>query len=377
MFHSNSTQPGARSANTAAVTALLALAASLCVCMPVAAKPPAAPAPIADSTAQAILATVGSERITEAQVIAQDQDAFDHLREDSELKLHQLQASLAEAHYRLVEKQLNHMLDQRALELEAKARATGTDKVLEDIRVPAVTEDEVRAYFEANKSRAGNRTFEQLQPEITQYLANKHNTEATRHFFDGLRDKHGVASLLPPFRVAVDATGPAKGSEHAPVTIVEFGDFQCPFCRQSETTLQTVLQNHPDQVRLVFRELPLTGIHPNALVAAHAAVCADRQGMFWPMHDAMYQDQNALGQVALVDTARRIGLDADRFSACLSDGDTLKAVERDAKAADELNINETPYFLINGRPMHGSIPEDQIEAVITDELRRVGSKQHG
>jgi protein-disulfide isomerase len=190
-----------------------------------------------------------------------------------------------------------------------------------------------------------------------------------------LRAKHAITSLLPPYRVAVESIGPAKGSDRAPVTIVEFGDFQCPFCRQEETVVETILQRHPEEVRLVFRELPLTGIHPNALTAAHAAVCADRQGMFWPMHDAMYQDQGALEEGALVDKAKRIGLDVDHFSSCLSAQETLSAVEQDSKAADELNINETPYFLINGRPLHGAVPIEKIEAIVNEELRHAAGKQ--
>ena len=141
--------------------------------------------------------------------------------------------------------------------------------------------------------------------------------------------------------------------------------------------VRTILEHHPDDVRLVFRELPLTGIHPFALGAAHAAVCADRQGMFWQMHDAMYQDQTALAEGSLLETAKRIGLDPDRFSACLKEHDTLDAVQRDAKAADELNINETPYFLINGRPLHGAVSADKLEAVISDELQRASAGKHG
>jgi protein-disulfide isomerase len=332
----------------------------------------AAKAPGADDP---VLAMIGGERITEADIIAQDREAFDNLQEDGALRLRQLQARQAEARYTLLQTRLDKLLDRKALELEATARGTSTEAVLADIKVSVVTEDEARAFFEAHKARAGSRTFEQLQPEITQFLANEHNTQATRSFLDALRARHGISSLLEPYRVAVAADGPGRGKEHALVTIVEFGDFQCPYCRQEEVALQTILDRHPEDVRLVFRELPLTAIHPNALVAAQAAVCADRQGMFWQMHDAMYQNQNALAQSALIETAKRVGIDPERFSTCLADSGTAKAVEKDAKAADELNINETPYLLINGRPMHGSIPVDQLEAVVSDELHRIASKR--
>jgi protein-disulfide isomerase len=339
-------------------------------------KPPPADVIATDIPARTVVATVGSERLTEADVVAQDKADFDRQLEDNALRLRQLQQHQAEAHYKLLQQQTDKLLDRRALEMEAKQRGSTPEAVFADVKVPAVTEDEARAFFEANKTRANGRSFEQLQPEITQHLAAQHNSEAMRSFLDDLRARHGIASLLPPYRVTVEAAGPTKGKERAAVTIVEFADFECPYCRQEESVIDAVLKRHPEDVRLVFRELPLAGIHPNALSAAHAAVCADRQGMFWPMHDAMYQDQASLGGGALVDTAKRIGLDPDRFSACLSAEDTLNAVERDSKAADELNINETPYFLINGRPLHGAVPLDQLEAVVNDELQRAAGK-HG
>jgi protein-disulfide isomerase len=363
------------STRAAAALAVLILASLTALATTAAAKTPALETPSGESSGRTVIATVGSERITEADVIAQDQDEFDKLQADNELRLHQLQLKQAEARYGLLKKQMDRLLDRKALELEAKARGSTTDTVLADLKVSAVTEDEARAYFDANKARAGTKTFEQLQPEITQYLADRHNTEATRSFYDSLRAKHATTSLLSPFRVAAAATGPARGKEQAPVTIVEFGDFQCPYCRQAEDAVRIIMGMHPDDVRLVFRELPLPTIHANAMGAAEAAICADRQGMFWPMHDAMYEDQTALGEAALKETAKRIGLNVDSFSACLLDAGTAHSIEADAKAADELNITGTPFFLINGRPLYGNVPVDQLESIVSDELHRVAPKR--
>ncbi len=321
-----------------------------------------------------VIATVGHDRITEGDIVQQDKKDFDNLEEDNALRRVQLQRKQTEARYRLLERQTDRVLDQKALELEAKARNVDAQIVLADIKVPAVTEEDERAYFEANKARAGDRTFEQLQQEIGQFLAGQRNMIASRQFYDELRRRHNIVSLLAPYRVPVEASGPARGNEHARVTIVEFADFQCPFCSREEATIQNVLKSHPDDVRLVFRQLPLPGAHPDAIGAARAAVCADRQGMFWPMHDAMFQDQNALNINALEETAKRVGLDGDRFSDCLTSPDAMQAVERDAKAADELNIGETPFFLINGRPLPGAVPADKLESTIADELKRVSAK---
>jgi protein-disulfide isomerase len=130
-------------------------------------------------------------------------------------------------------------------------------------------------------------------------------------------------------------------------------------------------------VRLVFRNLPLVSVHPNALVAAAAGVCADRQGKFWPMHDAMYDDQSALSEPALTETAKRLGLDGERFSSCLADPATRAVLQTDVDAANELNFSSTPSFLINGRPLQGSVAIDRFESIINDELQRAHGRKAG
>jgi protein-disulfide isomerase len=169
----------------------------------------------------------------------------------------------------------------------------------------------------------------------------------------------------------VSATGPSRGNVKAAITIVEFGDFQCPFCAQAEATLKAVLAKHPDDVRLVFRNYPLGELHPDAQFAAQAGVCADGQGKFWELHDAMFQDQHALGAPALQDAARRIGIDPDRFSHCLSDFATAQAVATDLHAGDAAGVNGTPAFFINGRPLSGNVPAESFEALIADEHNRL------
>jgi len=325
------------------------------------------------TSGRTVIASIGAERITSADVAAADRAAFDQLESDYQLKLRQLRLRQAEARYELLQQRLEQLLDARSLALEAKARGTSPEALLAGVRVPAVTDDEVRGFYDANQARAHD-PFEKLAPSIARYLAGRHAEDARRAFYDSLRAQHGISSLLGPYRVAVAASGPARGRDDAPVTIVEFGDFQCPFCREAEGSLRTVMSRYPGQVRLVFRNLPLSNLHPNAALAAEAGVCAGRQGMFWQMHDAMYQDQSALSESALKDTAQRLGLSADDFAACLADPATKQDLETDRKAADELNVTGTPYFFINGRPLNGSLPVERFEAVITDELQRLASR---
>jgi protein-disulfide isomerase len=322
-----------------------------------------------------VIATVDGKRLTEAEFVAQDQEAFDKQQNEFETRRHKLQLAIEQARYDLLEQKLQRFLDQRALELEAGSRGITTDAVLAELQVPAVTEQEQRELYESRKAET-TASFEQVQVEITQFLADEHKVEATRRFYDALRARHGIVELLSPYRLPVAATGPALGKPDAPVTIVEFADFQCPFCRAAEATLHTVMARHPDDIRLVFRHLPLANVHPNALIAAEAGVCADHQGKFWTMHDAMFADQSALGGVGLKATAQRLGLDADAFASCLTDPATKAAVVADARAADALNISGTPYFLINGRPLNGALPAGRFESLITDELQRQRGTGH-
>lgn len=324
---------------------------------------------------QGVIGFIGSERIAEATVVRSDQAAFDELQRNYDTEQHQLEFKYAKARYDLLRRQLDKQLDAAALDLEAKARGVTTHDILVELKPIAPGEAETRAFYEENKDRI-REPYDTIVPKVREYLAEQRNQAATRSFYDGLRAKHGIKSVLGPYRVAVAANGPARGPASAPVTIVEFGDFQCPYCKKAESSVQTVLEQHPHDVRIVFRNLPLTQIHPNAKVAAEAAVCAERQGKFWEMHDAMYADQSALTADALKATAKRLGLNPERFSTCLGDGASAAALDADAKAAAELGLSGTPYFFINGRPIDGNVPLENFESIIAEELKS-GARDRG
>ena len=331
--------------------------------------PPELPQPVSPSE---VIGRIGAEPVTAAQVMAQGSEAFANDLKDYELSLHQIELRHRESQHQLLQTGLDALLDHRALALEAQGRGTSEDAVLAELKVPEVTEAEMREFYESRKALT-TQTFDELRPQIEQRLRSEHMTLAHRAFYDALRAKHEVVAMLLPYRLAVAALGPARGNPGAPVTIVEFADFQCPFCRAAEHTLNSVLANHQSDVRLVFRNMPLQAVHPNAEVAARAGVCAESQGKFWEMHDAMFDQQDALAQPQLERTAGRLGLKLMAFDACMTDPRTLERVKRDAALAAELNINSAPFFFINGRPLHGSLPAEQFESVIADELQRSGS----
>jgi predicted DsbA family dithiol-disulfide isomerase len=343
--------------------------------VPTMAYPPAAARAAETSVDQGLVGRVGGRRITEADLIAADAAHYARIQSDFEAQRNQLERNYLKARYDMLQKQLDKLLDHEALELEAKARGKSTAEILAELKPAAPpTDEEKRAFYDAHRDRI-KQPYEQIAAQLTDYVTRERNVAAVRAFYDRLREKHDIHSTLGPYRETVAATGPARGEPNAPVTIIEFADFQCPYCREAESSLRTLMAKHPHDLRLVFRNMPLTESHPNAMIAAEAGVCAERQGKFWEMHDAMYDDQKALAADALQSTATRLGLDTARFSACLADGTAVHALDADAQAAKELGLNGTPYFFVNGRPIDGSPTFEMFEGLIAEELQR--ARAHG
>jgi protein-disulfide isomerase len=175
---------------------------------------------------------------------------------------------------------------------------------------------------------------------------------------------------LEEVRLPVTGGGAAftRGPEGAPVTIVEFSDFQCPYCRGVQPALKQVIRDYGDHVRLVFKHLPLTDIHPRAMPAALAAFCAGEQEAFWQYHDALFASDD-LSPEWLGKTAARLGLNPPRFESCLGSEKARSAVLGDAQEARRLGINGTPAFVINGKPVSGALSFDDFKGLIDRELK--------
>src|SRR2546426_949588 len=191
--------------------------------------------------------------------------------------------------------------------------------------------------------------------------------------------RHGE---LPPIALAprealderlVRPDSHATGSPNAAVTIVEWGDLECPSCGLEQTTVRELRQKYGDRIRFVFRHFPLTSLHPQAEKAAEASECAAEQGRFWEALDKIYAEQNDLSEPALMRDAADLGLDQGRFKECLESGATATRVRRDVEDARALHVDRTPTFFINDRVMTGQIPLEQFSQVIDLELRSRGA----
>ena len=229
----------------------------------------------------------------------------------------------------------------------------------------ALTDDEIDVFFTENEGRIrGGR--EELEDQVRVYLAQQ-------RFVEFLEEGHEIEYLLEPYRLSVDpGSGPARGEAEAPVTIVEWSDFECPYCKRVLPALEQLLEEYPTEVRLVFRHFPLHAIHPNAQGAAEAAICAQDQGAFWELHDLMFEEQDTLTASDLKDKAERAGLDAEAFAACMEAGDTPDRVEADRRAGVAAGVSGTPALFVNGRPLEGAVAYAELADVVEDELERAG-----
>ena len=230
---------------------------------------------------------------------------------------------------------------------------------------------DVDAFYEQNKARFGAQTKEQMAPQISAMLKAQKMADAQREYLKTLRKKYGVKTLLEPPRldIAVDDDA-SKGPAKAPVTIVEFSDYQCPYCSRAEATVQEVLKKYGDKVHFVYRDYPLP-FHPNSNIAAQASECAKEQGKFWEMHNAMFADQSKLAQADLVTTAGGIsGIDKDKFKTCLDTGKYKDEVTKDYNDGQKYGVTGTPTFFINGIPMVGARDANSFAEIIDSELDR-------
>ena len=159
-----------------------------------------------------------------------------------------------------------------------------------------------------------------------------------------------------------------RGARDARVTLVEYGDFQCPYCARAHAALTELMQQHGERVTLVYRHLPLVDLHPFAMAAAEAAEAAGAQGKFWEMHDALFDNQDMLDEDALPALAANLGLDAQRFARELDEGKHRARVEADAEQAHALGARGTPTFFINGERYHGDSDHASLAAALKKAL---------
>ncbi|MEO8381446.1 MAG: thioredoxin domain-containing protein, partial [Acidobacteriota bacterium] len=304
-----------------------------------------------------VLATIDGQPITEAEIRAGNETEFKKIEREYERNRHDLVESL-----------LQQLIENRLLAVEASTKNVTAEQLLAGIKPGEVTDADVDAFYEENKAGIGQ-AKERVAQQIRTYLIQQKQVDAHSAYIKGLEEKYKVVVRLEPVRVEVGADGPSIGPADAPVTMVEFTDFQCPFCSRVVPTLEKVRAKYGDKVRIVFRQFPLS-IHPNARKAAEASLCAHEQGKFRQMHDEMFRNQQQLGVEQLQTKAADLGMDAARFKSCLDSGKFAGQVEADVRAADAVGVTGTPAIFINGRLISGAVPLTTFTKIIDEELAR-------
>ena len=265
---------------------------------------------------------------------------------------------------------LRDLVHARLRTMEAARLGISTEALAARIDEAAepVTDAEVSAF---HRERGITEPLAEIGPQIRAYLERQAVDDARAVAYEEMERRYAVAYLLEPLRVEVAAEGfPSHGPADAPVTIVEFSDFECPYCARLAPVLDEVKRQYGDTVRVVYRHYPLSGIHPDAWKAAEASLCAHRQGSFWEFHDLLFAEQGSLTVADLKEKAARLDLDAEAFGECLDSGRYYDAVLADMRAGDAVGVSGTPAMFVNGRFIGGALPFAALAELIEDEVRR-------
>jgi len=303
------------------------------------------------------VATVGGKPISRA-------DLEEHVRP----KL----VEIENERYEALREGLDEMVAVELFAQEAKSRGVTVEK-LEEVevtaKVVAPTDAEIQQVYDANKQQLGGATLDQVKPRIVEFLKGQKEEARRQSFVQELKAKHKTVVNLDPPRVKIDIAGrPARGNPSAPVTIVEFSDYECPFCKRAEAAVDQVVKAYPDKVRLVFVNFPLS-FHASAKPAAEAALCANTQGKFWDYSKKLFESPDLTAD-RFKTIAKDTGLDQAKFDQCLAKKETAAAVDKDIKIGAEAGVTGTPAFFINGRMISGAQPFEKFKEIIDEELAR-------
>jgi len=236
-------------------------------------------------------------------------------------------------------------------------------------KIEGPTDEQIQRFYDQQKARIG-RPLEEVRSQIERVLQQELVREAHNELVAKLREGVAIKVTIDPPRVEVAAeTVRVRGPETAPISIIEFSDFQCPFCRQVQPALAELQTRYGDKIRWAFKDLPLNSIHPQAQGAAEAARCAADQGKFWEFRAAMFAS-SSITPALFQTTADGLNLNADEFKTCLASGRHSDGVLADSAEAEGLGITGTPAFVINGVLLSGAQPLENFVSVIDRELAR-------
>ena len=290
-------------------------------------------------------------------------------------------SKLEEQIYDLKRQRLDALINEKLLAKEAAKRNLTVPALLDaevTAKVGLITEQEIENFYQANKAQMKGEEA-QFREQIRAFLQNQKLAAKREELLRSLRAQAKVVINLkaPPIqRIEVSVQGaPSKGGAKAPVTIVEFSDFHCPFCQRVVSTLAQLESRYGEKIKLVFRDFPIEGLHPGATKAHEAGRCANEQGKFWPYHDKLFAGPPSSSPEVFKGLAKEVGLDIIMFETCLGSGKYQAAINEDMAEGTRVGVSGTPAFFINGRLISGAQPLEAFARVIDDELARGATAQ--
>jgi protein-disulfide isomerase len=305
------------------------------------------------------------------------------LTADVDAKLEKELVKLQEQIFTLRKKQLDTMIDQTLLADEAAKRGISAAALVQaevTSRVAPVTPEEITKFYDENKAKLKGE-LKALEEQIKTFLQTQRSQTRQQEFLQALRAAAKIEVLLTPppiLRFEVRTAGaPVRGSVNAPVTIVEFSDFHCPFCKKVQPVLEEVRAKYGDKIKIVYRDFPLDALHPQARAASEAAGCAHEQGKFWEFHDLIFKSGSDASPATLNRFADSIGMDLTAFEACRTSGKYKTPVQASTVEGAKLGITGTPTFFVNGRMLVGAQPLSAFTRVIEEELALSQARQSG
>lgn len=327
--------------------------------------PPAAQAPAATPDAGVVAAWEGGQL------------TYGELRQEIGTELTRLEAEYLTNRYDTESAALDDKVNTALLEAEAKKQGLPDPSALlkKEVEEKAAkpTEGELKELYDANARKLRGKTMDEVRPDLERAVTQQKQGERFGVYMSELRKKYGVNIQLPyPDLPRIDVSvddDPFMGPADAPVTIVQFAEYQCPYCGKARESLDEVAKNYPGKVKFVFRDFPL-GFHDRAIPAAVAANCAEKQGKYWQVHDALMSNQRALEDADLERVAREAKLDIEKWQACRKDPAMEAEIKKDMEDGTKAGVSGTPAFFINGVFLNGAQPYERFKAVIDRELTK-------
>jgi protein-disulfide isomerase len=255
---------------------------------------------------------------------------------------------------------------------EARRRNIPLDQLLDAEVYKGVkdpTEDQLQVYYEGLDSQ---QPYEAVREDVLQHIRDLRRTKARTAFVENLRKEAKINIMLMPPSADVDiAKAYSSGSQNAPVVLVEFADYECPYCQKVNPQIQQLKKEYGDNLTVIFKDFPLP-MHHGSEKAAEASRCAGEQGKFWEYHDVLFYSR-LIEVDALKEHARVLKLDGDRFDTCLDSGKEAAAVKQDLDEAKSLGLTGTPSFFVNGHFFSGVVDYAALKDIVNQQLNLAAS----